>query len=126
VKVLIENVKGSAGHWKCKKRADQGDASPLSGGGRKAAPDQGPASQQQKKRRETLAKQFRSGNRDVREANPGGHDPVKHTRLHLPSEQLEVVRIEGRMQASLDRGEIDRVIFDPGVVSFDHERCDAQ
>jgi hypothetical protein len=44
----------------------------------------------------------------------------------LPSEQLEVVRIEGRMQASLDRGEIDRVIFDPGVVSFDHERCDAQ
>jgi hypothetical protein len=57
----------------------------------------------------------------MREANPCGHDPVKHTSLHLPGEQLVIVGIKRRMQAPLDCREIDRIIFDARVVSFDDE-----
>jgi hypothetical protein len=121
VKVLVENVERGARDRKGEERADKGDACPLSSRSRKASSRQGPASQQQKKSREALAEQLGKRNGDMREVDPRSHDPVKNTSLHLPCEQLEVVGIERRMQAPLDRGEIDRIIFDAGVVSFDDE-----
>jgi dolichol-phosphate mannosyltransferase len=58
----------------------------------------------------------------VGEASPGSDEPVEDAGLHLEREEAKIVRIEGGMEPTLNRGKVDRVIFHTGVVSFDEQR----
>jgi dolichol-phosphate mannosyltransferase len=122
MQILIEDIEGGAGNRQREEHANHGDASPLSGGCRKAPTSERPASPEEKECRQALAHQFGNRDWDVSEVDPRGHEPIKNAGLHLQREQAEVVRVERGMEAALDRGEVNRVIFDPGVVSFDEKR----
>ena len=122
MQVLIEDVECRARHGQSEEHADQSNAGPLSGRGGKAAPGQCPASPEQKKCRQALADHLGDRDGNVREANPGGHEPIEDAGLHLQGEQPEIVGIERGVEAALDRGEINRVVLDSGMVSFDEQR----
>jgi dolichol-phosphate mannosyltransferase len=58
----------------------------------------------------------------VGEAHGRGHEAIEDAGLHLQGEEAEVVRIERGVEAMLDGREVDGIVFDTGVVSFDEQR----
>jgi hypothetical protein len=122
VQVLIENVECRTGDGERKKDADQGNGTKLCGGCGKTAPGEGETGPEEQEGRGALADQLDSRNRDVRCPNEERHQAVEDAGLHLQGEKLEVVWIESRMQASLDRGEVNGIIFHAGVITFEDKR----
>jgi hypothetical protein len=125
MEILVEYVKRGARNRHRKEYADEGDAGPLSTRTGKAATGEGKAAPEQEKCRQALARQLGDGDRDVSKADPGSHKAIEDTGLHLQSEELEIVGIKRGMEAVLDRGEVDRIIFHSGVVSFHEQRPSA-
>jgi hypothetical protein len=62
----------------------------------------------------------------MREANPGGHHPIENAGLHLKGEPLGIVRIECRVEPSMDRGKVNYIIFDSRVIPLHEERPSRQ
>jgi hypothetical protein len=56
----------------------------------------------------------------VGEADPRGHEPVEDAGLHLQGEKAKIVGVKAGVEAALDGGQVDRVIFDAGMVPL-HE-----
>jgi hypothetical protein len=125
VQVLIEDVKRGARDGQGEEHADESNGGPLSGSGRKAAASECPAAPEKKKCGEALAHHLGDGEGNVGEANPRSNETVENAGLHLQREEAEVVRIKGGMEAALNGGEVDGVIFHTGVVSFDEQRPSA-
>ena len=122
MEILVEDVERGTGDGHGEEDADESDAGPLSGGGGKAAAGNAPAAPQEKIRGEELAEEFGNGDGDVGEAHSRGHDAIEDAGLHLQGEEVEVVRVERGVQAALDGREVDGIVLDAWVISFDEQR----
>jgi hypothetical protein len=70
-----------------------------------------------------LKQEFSDRDGNMGEANEAGDDFVENRCLQLDSEKLRIVRVERGVEIALYGGEIDTVVFQPGVITH-HRECE--
>ena len=119
--MLVDEVQSRSRSWERKHGGEQGNPGPMSALLGKELEGDAPGGPENSAERKKLSQQLSPGEGNTGEADEVGHQGDEEGGLGLQAKEVGIVREESRIEAGFDRGEIDAVVFETGVVSHDGE-----
>ena len=121
MQMLIGKIKGRARDGQGQHGSGESDACPLHAHVFEEESRNAPATENNEQNCYKLKQELRDCDGDMGQTDEGCDNLVEERRLQLDSKELGIMRVERGVEIAFYRGEIDTVVFEPGVITHHHE-----